>query len=78
MFSLPLLFFLPLLVFFFFFLICLCHPEATTQEGGKKKEEKLVFLAGCELFPPHYFPKNKSEHEASIINTLLCLCVLAR
>lgn len=69
-FSLPLLLFHRLVVLFFFFprLVCATQKQPLRKEGKKrkekKKEEKLVFLAGCELFPPHYFPKNRSEHES--------------
>lgn len=55
-------------VFFFPRLVCATQKQPLRKEGKKrkekKKEEKLVFLAGCELFPPHYFPKNRSEHES--------------
>lgn len=49
-------------------LVCATQKQPLRKEGKKrkekKKEERLVFLAGCELFPPHYFPKNRSEHES--------------
>lgn len=83
-FSLPLLLFHRLVVLFFFSLVLFVPPRSNRsgkkgKKGRKKKKKRnLFFWLGVNYFLLIISQKTDPNTKASIINTLLCLCVLAR
>lgn len=83
-FSLPLLLFHRLVVLFFFSLVLFVPPRSNRsgkkgKKGRKKKKKRnLFFWLGVNYFLLIISQKTDPNTKASIINMLLCLCVLAR